>query len=87
MTRLIIVMIIIGRQSHHGRREVFLSNHIDTLDSGCLYRQAYVFGPDKFRASDTIFDNSDGDNHKVTSSNTDDIYFSEYLYDSCCNIG
>ena len=76
-------MIIIGRQSHHGRREVFLSNHIDTLDSGCLYRQAYVFGPDKFRASDTIFDNSDGDNHKVTSSNTDDIYFSEYLYDSC----
>ena len=75
------------RQAHHGRREVFISNHIDKLDSGCLYRRCHVYGRENFRLSDgTAGDAGEKGAASLPGGEAlvggDDTYFSEYLYDT-----
>ena len=84
-----------GRQPHHGWREVFVSNHIDKLDSGSLYRRCHVYGKENFRKSerakalpssssscDERKDDDDDDESRHAIVGGDDTYFSEYLYDT-----
>ena len=57
----------LGRQPHHGRREVFLSNHFDENDASVIIKEATVLSPAQFRAA---------------TDAGDDVYLCEYDYDA-----
>eukprot|EP00793_Prasinoderma_coloniale_P005673 PRCOL_00004147-RA len=73
-----------GRQPHHGRREVFLSNHVDAQEVASATGVACVLGRAAFQAmaNNHAIGDATAELEMYARVNKDDVYMCEYDYDA-----